>query len=82
MEQWTDYKFEYENTFKVLQDQWKINDKLKKEKQGLIKYIEDKINDVNIRLVKIDKSELDLILLSELSIYQEILDKVKGGNYE
>lgn len=58
------------------------------EKQELIKYLEDKIEEKLGMATKIhDNNDLEhegeiTVLLFEKEIYQEILDKVNGGNYE
>ena len=51
---------------------------LLKEKMNLIRYLEDKIKTCNDRIDKYDR-ETDM---AALYVYEEILSKIKKGNYE
>lgn len=59
--------------------------KLEKEKRDLIKYLEDKLTELKLqwkRFKVTDEHEKANEVYQQGKIYQEILDKVKEGNYE
>lgn len=70
-----------------LEETMKINKRLEKEKQGLIKYLEDGIKYCkhNIEQLSLEYNihhfEISDLKISKC-VYQEILDKIKEDNYE
>lgn len=55
------------------------------EKENLIKYLEDKIKELKSTIFEnsITSEDIELILLrTQLSCFEDILEKVKSGKYE
>lgn len=59
---------------------------LAKEKQDLIKYLEDMRRELKYNIYKFDSwhelGEDIHIMMAQVEIYQKILDRIKEGNYE